>query len=1487
MTCSNVSDNGGAGGSGASGQGANGFYATSSTTSSGQGLGATQIAAGARPVNGVAAHDGQLGIGGVGWAGSNPSYPGGGGGGGYFGGSGAWLGGGGGGSSWVDTARVTGTTYASTNTGNGVIRLTYLAGATITNYTATNAVNLVNGDNGFISGRSINYSVTFSMPVTGFGPEDITLSGTSGGSGTWTKSAVSGSGAGPYTFTLSNPSAIEGTVIAAVNAAGVIDGNNNVGIGTQTETTTIDTIAPTVTNISFVSGSNVQTAQRVSVTFSETPLSVTTSALTLSGVSASSGTWTRTLVSGSGIGPYLFDINNISAIDGALQVQVAAGNVTDFANNNVVASSLISRNLTLQPSIITGALNTYGGGTITLAPNATVIDRGSSTLDGLRISVTGNAQAGDSLSFTNNDASAFGTIQNATSTSQVLTLTYSGAQPTLAQWQAAIRAVRFTTSTAGVARTIEFHLKPTAGYNYDNMHFYQWVSGTVSTGDVAISNAAGYTYKGMQGYLTTITSAAENAFVYALSGNLGTWLGATQVTANSNNWRWSVGPESGTQFSSGATSTGGMYVNWWAGEPNNSANHVFMTTNGTWDDLIWSQNGAYYNSGNVIEYGSQTSGDPATSILKVTASMSVDATPPTATLAASSATGSTNTNTFTITASAVGIDCSTISPTAGTDFTFSANISSISVAQTSNTVCTITVNSNVASGTTASVTLTRAGTFAFLGQNGISGSMSTASASTSVTIADSVPPVLTFTSQPGAYSNTATLTYNFSVSETIQSATLVANSFTFTGSCTIGAPTLVSGLNYTITLSGCTDSTGVLSLKASTLRDTAGNFAAAVSSNSTIIDRTAPTASFTTKPGAYTTSLSNTPYVVTFSEAVTNMNSTKLSISGSGCQIVNFVANSSTVYSFEVSSCANGVTSTVTLASGAGTDVAGNIGPGSSLPTSTIIDATAPSVVTWSNSQAALTNAATLTYTLTFNEAVSGLAAADFTITGCTSTPTITTSNNITYTITLSGCTSGSTVSVGISSLVVVDQAGTANTAPSQSAISRTLDFVAPVVSWGSNPPSPTKVNSTFSIQFGEEVVGFGSNDITNTGTAQGCVFTLTTIVPGFTFSVLVSSCSDGTLIPVITANSVTDVAGNAGPLANPSADRTAGPIVVDRTAPVATFTSTPPARTNGTLTYVLSFNEAIITTANAPESLSASDFTNAGSATGCAIGVAQIASTNNYTITLSSCSNGTVSLTLADDAVQDIATNAGQVGIIAAGVTVDNTAPTASFTTAPGAYTTATSTRIVVTFSESVTGITASTFTRSGSGCVISAFSATSASVYQFDLSGCADGATGSVTLPANSATDLAGNQGPATALSVSTIFDRTAPSVSSFTTALTSPTNANPLTYTLVFSEAITGLDGSDFTVTGCATQVPTVSTGNGVTHTVSLADCPTAASVAIRFNSGRVADLAGNIGPAANSSTLTLTTDYVQPTIVSFTTSHPATTNANPLVYSLVFS
>src|SRR5690606_9786346 len=84
----------------------------------------------------------------------------------------------------------------------------------------------------------------------------------------------------------------------------------------------------------------------------------------------------------------------------------------------------------------------------------------------------------------------------------------------------------------------------------------------------------------LQGYLVTVTSAEENAFVGSKIQGQG-WMGAGDA-AEDKVWRWLTGPEAGTHFFTqtghnpaganscgvGGAAVGGEYVNWAAGEPN-------------------------------------------------------------------------------------------------------------------------------------------------------------------------------------------------------------------------------------------------------------------------------------------------------------------------------------------------------------------------------------------------------------------------------------------------------------------------------------------------------------------------------------------------------------------------------------------------------------------------------------------------------------------------------------------------------------------------------------------------------------------------------------------------------------------------------------------------------------------------------------------------------------------------------------------------------
>ena len=119
-----------------------------------------------------------------------------------------------------------------------------------------------------------------------------------------------------------------------------------------------------------------------------------------------------------------------------------------------------------------------------------------------------------------------------------------------------------------------------------NGHYYEVISvpGTISWED---ADAAAL---GAGGYLATITSPAENAFVFGLVSNpafwhgfSGPWLGGYQFPATQQanaNWRWVTGET-------------WSYTNWQLGQPNDSGGKVedklqfgFDTMTPMWNDIM-------------------------------------------------------------------------------------------------------------------------------------------------------------------------------------------------------------------------------------------------------------------------------------------------------------------------------------------------------------------------------------------------------------------------------------------------------------------------------------------------------------------------------------------------------------------------------------------------------------------------------------------------------------------------------------------------------------------------------------------------------------------------------------------------------------------------------------------------------------------------------------------------------------------------------------
>jgi VCBS repeat-containing protein len=145
---------------------------------------------------------------------------------------------------------------------------------------------------------------------------------------------------------------------------------------------------------------------------------------------------------------------------------------------------------------------------------------------------------------------------------------------------AALQAM--TVSTGSNAGTITIRVtasedKANVYYNPINGHYYKYVSrsttyaNSATAADSAIHLAESTELFGLKGYLATITTAQEQQFIYSnISGN-DIWIGGTDdvellnerasqsfadQTAAEGKWYWISGPDAGTKFWEGASSSG-------------------------------------------------------------------------------------------------------------------------------------------------------------------------------------------------------------------------------------------------------------------------------------------------------------------------------------------------------------------------------------------------------------------------------------------------------------------------------------------------------------------------------------------------------------------------------------------------------------------------------------------------------------------------------------------------------------------------------------------------------------------------------------------------------------------------------------------------------------------------------------------------------------------------------------------------------------------
>ncbi|MGJ8639704.1 MAG: beta strand repeat-containing protein [Opitutaceae bacterium] len=680
--------------------------------------------------------------------------------------------------------------------------------------------------------------------------------------------------------------------------------------------------------------------------------------------------------------------------------------------------------------------------------------------------------------------------------------------------------------------------------------------------------------------------------------------------------------------------------------------------------------------------------------------------------------------------------------------------------------------------------------------------------SAAVTIDNTAPSQSSSTTTTPSPTNADSITYTIVFSEPVIGLA-DAGDFYYTGATTsAGVTANLESINsadnktYSLTLNGITgDGPLQFRLRANQITDLAGNHLPIDPFNRyLLIDNTAPTVTSITPASTDSTNADSHDFAIVFDESVSNFDTfADLVVSGAATATGATFSGSGDTYTVTLTGISgNGSLALAVNTSSDVTDTAGNALASSPTSSAATIDNIAPTVTSITPASTDSTNADSLAFAIVFDEPVSNFDAfADLVVSGATTATGATFSGSESnYTVTLTGISGDGSLALAVNtSSDVTDSAGNAlASSPTSSAV--TIDNTAPTVT-SITPASTDSTNAdslAFAIVFDEPVSNFDAfADLVVSGatTATGATFSGS----GDTYTVTLTGISgDGSIVlAVSTSSDVADSAGNA--LAS---SPTSTAVTIDNIAP--TVTSITPASTDSTNADSLAF--AIVFDEPVSNFDVFADLVVSGAAT--ATGATFSGNGDTYTVTLTGISgDGSLALTVNTSSdVTDSAGNALATSPTSTAVTIDNTAPNVNSISPigldPGNIAPADVEAIAYTivFDEPVINFDAfADLVVSGAATATGATFSGSGDTYTVTLTGISG--DGSLTLAVNSASDIvdaAGNALASSLVSATVTIEDAAPTATITTTADAS-TNANSITYSIAFSEPVSGfVDASD---------------------------------------------------------------------------------------------
>ena len=678
----------------------------------------------------------------------------------------------------------------------------------------------------------------------------------------------------------------------------------------------------------------------------------------------------------------------------------------------------------------------------------------------------------------------------------------------------------------------------------------------------------------------------------------------------------------------------------------------------------------------------------------------------------------------------------------------------------------------------------------------------------------------------------------------------------------------------------------------------------------TPVDRPDTTVLSINRAGSSPTNANSVSWTVTFADAVLNLTSSNFTLVNSG------LGGTPAITGVTPVSGPPSTTWTVTASTGTGDgslslNMANDTGLSHDVTTALpftgqvyTIDKTAPTTASFARQTPAVspTSADTLVFRVTFSEDVTGVASADFAVTGTTAMVTnIALVSTGVYDVTVGGGDlAGYNGAVGLNfsgSMSITDVAGNAlaNSEPSTDE-TYTLDNSAPTtISFTRQNPltSPTSADTLiFRATFSEAVMGVGTADFTVTGTTA----TVTGIgsVGTGVYDVTVSGGDLTGLNGIVGLNfsgslDITDLTGNTLANSEPATDET---YTVDNSNPTVTINqAVGQADPTGTspINFTVTFNEAVTGFATGDVDLSVS------TAPGTLVGTVSGGPTT-YNVAVSGMTGGgtVVASVPAGVATDGVNLNAASTSTDNT-VTYDNSAPTVTINQAVGQADPTGSAPInfTVVFSEAVTGFATGDVELSAStapGTLIGTVTG-GPTTYNVAVSGMTGDGTIIATLPVGAATDGVNLTSASTSTDNSVLYDTTNPSVTINQAAGQSdPTNGGPINFTVVFSEAVTGFAAGDVDLsasTAPGTLVDTV-TGGPTTYNVAVTGMTGSGTITASVASGVANDLASKPNTVSTSTDNTVTYDASAPTVtINQAAGQADPTSASPISFDVVFS